>query len=134
MKIRKVLLEGGLEVVPSFMNNNLITVCFLTNISQAQFHFFYLHSFSLDSEYLWSINCTKIQLSWSYHFQKISQNGSKNIKENKNNFFEKWATPENWNWLSYSWSHMKFFKETTYSQVSIKQASLLNSIQYCWAS
>ena len=53
MKIRKVLLEGGLEIVPFFMNeNNTITVCFLTDISQAQFHFFPLLSFSLDSEYL----------------------------------------------------------------------------------
>ena len=50
MKIRKVLLEGGLEIVPFFMNDNTITVCFLTDISQAQFHFFPLRSFSLDSE------------------------------------------------------------------------------------
>ena len=46
----KVLLKGGLEIVPFFMNDNTITVCFLTDISQAQFHFFPLRSFSLDSE------------------------------------------------------------------------------------
>ena len=40
MKICKVLLEGGLEIVPFFMNDNTITVYFLTDISQAQFHFF----------------------------------------------------------------------------------------------
>ena len=98
MKICKVLLEGGLEIVPFFMNDNTITAYFLTDISQAQFHFFYLHSFSLDSEYLWSINCTKIQLAWSYHFQKISQNGLKNIKENKNKIFEKCEQ-----WMSNTW-------------------------------
>ena len=98
MKICKVLLEGGLEIVPFFMNDITITVYFLTDISQAQCHFFHLRSFSLNSGYLWSINCTKIQLAWSYHFQKISQNGSKNIKGNKDKFFEKCEQ-----WMSNTW-------------------------------
>ena len=56
MKIHKVLSEGGLEIVPFFINYNTITVCVSieTDLSQAQFHFFVqiLHTFSLDSESL----------------------------------------------------------------------------------
>ena len=85
MKIHKVLSEGGLEIVPFFINYNTITVCVSieTDLSLAQFIFFVqiLHTFSLDSESLWSISCIIIQLAWSYHFQKLGQNGKKNIKE-----------------------------------------------------